>query len=246
MAHRGVVHAPGQHSSAREVSLFSAVGTTRVVLIALDTPAPETLRVLLNPASLKVDVGANWPRQVVVGLPYEVMQYSHTKNIEVACQFFYSEHERNRQERATLEPPFSLEGFGTRDAYRNFFMALAYPEEAGGTPSRVRFAWPKVWSFDAVLESVSFNYTQFRTNGRPVYYTADCRFVEIGGFHTAPGVRMARGGGFVTAGGVPTVNPLTFFGVRTQVNRPQMGHTATVANSSLGAAAFAGLGQLKP
>ena len=48
-----------------------------------------------------------------------------------------------------------------------------------GEPPHVRFEWGKLWSFEAVIDSLSQKFTLFLPNGTPVRATLDVSFKQI-------------------------------------------------------------------
>ena len=141
----------------------------------------ELIKVLLNPNSLRQQQQADWTQHVVVGLPYEPLQYTHTRPMRIQAQFYLSAFEMTR-----INPNAD---FAAYDAFRRFIAGALYPTQLGKAPSPIIFVWPNVAVFRGVVKEVSFNYVDFLPSGVPAIYTADVSFVEIRGLRTDNEVR---------------------------------------------------------
>lgn len=133
----------------------------------------EDITCLFNPTQITEKVQVNWIRLTVPGLSHQVLQYQSTGNRQLQGVEFYLDR-------------FFAEKQHTPDImqFRQFLLALTVPvlDSAGfvsSAPPRARFIWPQLFSLEAVLTSVEFNYRQFAKDGSVLIYAAVCDLEEI-------------------------------------------------------------------
>jgi Contractile injection system tube protein/LysM domain len=56
---------------------------------------------------------------------------------------------------------------------------LKDPKSKSGRPPKVRFMWGQTWTFDAVISSISQQFTMFMPDGLPVRATLDVSFEQL-------------------------------------------------------------------
>ena len=133
----------------------------------------EDITCLFNPTQISEKIKVNWNRLTVPGLSHQVLQYQSTGNrqlqgIEFYLDRFFAEKQNS---------PDIME-------FRDFLLALTVPavDNAGfvsSSPPRTRFIWPKLFSLEAVLTSVEFQYRRFAKDGSVLIYAAVCDLEEI-------------------------------------------------------------------
>lgn len=160
---------------------------TRACLIAEDAPNPTTkddlprgMEVFINPAQVKVNGVANWPRIAVPGLSHEVMQYSHTNSRELSFQLQWSALESLRRNgmHALRDSPGRPGSVRVITQYRHFLYSFLQPLERGLAPSRARLVWPDFLHIVGVITKVNFTFTKFASSGAPMAFSADIDMVE--------------------------------------------------------------------
>jgi hypothetical protein len=72
--------------------------------------------------------------------------------------------------------------------------ALKNPKSDKSRPPRVRFQWGKSWSFDAVITSITQNFTLFLGDGTPVRATLDVTFQQSKDPEDQPNTNPTSGG----------------------------------------------------
>jgi nucleoid-associated protein YgaU len=71
---------------------------------------------------------------------------------------------------------------------------LTDPKSKHGRPPFVRFHWGSTWSFDAVIESISEQFTMFMPDGKPVRATVDVSFKQKSDDKILPWTNPTSGG----------------------------------------------------
>lgn len=163
------------HMNARNVADGSysmdslADDPPRVYLV--NTSTSDELEAQYNPTELEETFGAEYARQKVVGLSYEVMQFVNTKNYAPKITLVFSsmagvqQHERNKQA-------------------RRFLAAATYPRARPNTmsaagPPRILFVWPSLISIVCVITECKFKSTRFNKRMEPVEMAAEVTIEEI-------------------------------------------------------------------
>lgn len=122
-----------------------------------------------NPTELAMDLEVDWASGTILGLSHELLQYSHTKNLQPSFELAFDEV-ANRQ-------------YDAQKAMR-FLMSLCYaPKGASdiraGAPPRVLFVWPNLCTLTTVIAKESFKFTRFAQNGRPTGWIVQMTIKEI-------------------------------------------------------------------
>lgn len=154
-------------------------------------PSYKEIEVLVNPATLKETLQAEWSRMAVIGLDHEIPHYSRTKSIEFPLSFYVSTFEKVRQH--------ALEAHNTRNTitdevvaasmqFANDLRSLVFPSKITLRPPPVKVCWPGVLEIIGVVTSLSFEYKRFandftNSSGKqneliPLIYQADVTFLE--------------------------------------------------------------------
>lgn len=125
-----------------------------------------------NPAEFTESINVNYAKLQVPGLSHTRKHYINTDDVKFDLELFYHCLDGSGPEglNAILED-------------RKFLYALTHPWRSdsikrGGAP-RVLFIWPTFISLSCVITSLSFTYTMFNKQGRPVAYKAKIGLEEI-------------------------------------------------------------------
>ena len=120
--------------------------------------------VLFNPAELKLDKSANWPRVATAGRDTARSTFTHGEPYSLSLELFFDTYESKKDVRN----------------YTNAIVQLVTVQGDLHRPPRCKLSWGKnnfggrQWA----LHSLSQRFTLFLPNGRPVRASLGCSFKE--------------------------------------------------------------------
>ena len=132
----------------------------------------ESRTAQFNPPEFTESVAVNYARMQVPGLSHTRKHFVNTDDVKFDFELFYH----------------CIDGGGPDSLQailddRKFLYALTHPWRADtikrGGPPRVLFIWPTFISLSCVVTSLSFTYTTFNKQGRPIAYKAKLTLEEI-------------------------------------------------------------------
>jgi hypothetical protein len=152
-----------------------------------DINTREVYPVLLNPSTLREQIGVEWTKLGVIGLDHEVPHYARTKSIELPLSFYFSQYfaaleprsqaALNRDAVITSDTPLSKIARSSMD-FANFMRSLCFPTREGLRPPPLKIIWPNVLDLTGVVTSLSFEYRKFDRDLAPIIYQADITLLE--------------------------------------------------------------------
>jgi hypothetical protein len=133
----------------------------------------NSIKVYANPTSFSEKHEPQYSKRGPLGLSHEVPQYIRTNSREVSFEVWvaYEIMVQRGFTKSHLDPLH----------LRRFFQSLTVPLGRRMAPPTVEVIWP---SFELNLKgkcsACSFTYQRFANNGKPLEYTANLTFLEIG------------------------------------------------------------------
>lgn len=128
----------------------------------------ESMAAQYAPTELKEKYGASYAKQEVPGLSHKLMQFTSGENAVVELELEFN---------ALVNPKISI------DDQRRFLMSLVVPRRGAtnvttGSPARVLFFWPEMFSMTCRLTSLEMTHTFFKETGGPALFKAKLALEE--------------------------------------------------------------------
>jgi len=136
----------------------------------LDEPA-QSVTCLFNPTDYSFSKTINWTASANRGANVPTLEFTGGEAIELGLKLLFDTHEKRHD---------------VRTSYTNKLWAMAMvnparrdPTTQQGSPPIVEFEWGRMWSFKAVITSISQNFTLFLENGTPTRATVDLKLKQV-------------------------------------------------------------------
>jgi hypothetical protein len=132
---------------------------------------------MFNPREYTFTKQNNWRQDSQKGGNVGRLEFGGGAPASLKIQLFFDTYESH--------PPFSSAGEDVRKYTKALWDMMKvsdrkkHPKTGKGEPPRCRFQWGNLWSFEAVIESISQKFTMFLPNGTPVRATLDVAFKQL-------------------------------------------------------------------
>jgi len=165
--------------------MASQDGLAHAVVKPID-PVGEEVQVLFNPTEYTFSRQVRWDLESVRGMNISKIDFGGGEPTTLTMQLFFDTYEGRKDVREHTEPIWK--------------MTMIHPDtinEANkrGRPPHVQFVWGNMWSFKAVISSVTQRFTLFLPNGTPVRAVMDVTFQQIEEQGLYPKQNPTSGGG---------------------------------------------------
>ncbi len=144
----------------------------KAIIRAIEGPKVE-VKCMFNPTEYTFRKTNSWTPNKTKGANIPAIQFSGGDSARLSMQLFLDT---------------STDGGDVRDVVKEIRKLMAInpsltkPRMGGakGRPPMVEFLWGRVWTFKAVVTSLTEKFTLFRDNGVPVRATLDLEFLQAG------------------------------------------------------------------
>ena len=146
-------------------------GLARAQIINLDAPGSAPIPCMFNPTQYSFAKQNTWTVGTATGANMPPVEFGGGQPATLQMQLFFDTYACAKDVRAEYT-----------DAIWRLMLVddrLKDQKNRKGRPPRVRFQWGAAWSFDAVLTSITQNFTLFLADGTPVRATLDVSFQQI-------------------------------------------------------------------
>jgi hypothetical protein len=128
----------------------------------------ESMAAQYAPTELKETYGANYTSLVVPGLSHQILQFISGENAALDADYDFNQ---------LVNPKVSI------DDQRRFLLSLLVPRRGAssvttGSPARVLFFWPKLFSMTCRMTKLEITHTWFNADGSPAIFRAKPTLVE--------------------------------------------------------------------
>ena len=136
----------------------------------LDEPA-HSVTCLFNPTDYSFTKTVNWSPSANRGANVPTLEFTGGEAITVTLKLLFDTHELRQDVRTSY----------TNKLWRMSMVnpARRDPVTQQGSPPIVEFEWGRVWSFKAVITSITQNFTMFLENGIPTRATVDLSLKQV-------------------------------------------------------------------
>lgn len=147
----------------------AAAKPPRVVIADIQTGIGFAMQ--FTPEEFEEKVTPNYARHRILGMGHEVLQYVNTSNHTLpGIEFPFRANKAKEQQLI--------------HKWRRFLLSLCYPSETAetvrdGTPPRVLFSWPKLFSMTCIVADLTIRHERFSVDGLTKAYTAVMTLEEI-------------------------------------------------------------------
>jgi nucleoid-associated protein YgaU len=149
-------------------------------------PPGDGVKVLFNPTEYSFSKQLRWDRESVKGKNVAKLDFGGGEPASLTVQLFFDTYEERKDVRDHTEPIWSMTRIHPK---------TINPKNKRGRPPHVQFVWGNMWSFKAVIQSVSVRYTLFLPNGTPVRAVMDVTLQQILDEGLLPKQNPTSGGG---------------------------------------------------
>jgi len=118
----------------------------------------EQIEFLFNPTEYSLSKSNSWDSVAIVGFDVPPTEFQGGNPTTLSLDLFFDTYEMNQDVRTYTDKVFKLTKISD-ETRRN---------SQRGRPPRVLFNWGRVFSFQAVITSLSITYTLFKPDGTPV------------------------------------------------------------------------------
>lgn len=133
-------------------------------------PTGPAVKVLFNPTEYSFTRQIRWDLESVRGRNVSKVEYGGGEPTTLTMQLFFDSYEERKDVREYTEPIWEMTLIDKRT--RN-------PKNKRGRPPHVQFVWGSLWSFKAVISSISQRFLLFLPDGKPVRAVMDVTFQQI-------------------------------------------------------------------
>lgn len=130
----------------------------------------HTVKCSFNPTSYKLQKTVGWTRAANIGGDAPSLDFKGGDPATIVMTLLFDTFESGKD---------------VRDEYIDKLWRMTQPQEKyaqegqGPRPPRVLFAWGKTWSFEAVIDQITVDYTLFSPNGTPLRATVGVTFKQL-------------------------------------------------------------------
>ena len=118
----------------------------------------ERIEFLFNPTEYSLSKSNNWDSVAIIGFDVPPTEFQGGQPTSLSLDLLFDTYERDEDVRVYTDKVFALSKI-SKETRQN---------SQRGRPPRVLFNWGRVFSFQAVITSLSITYTLFRSDGTPV------------------------------------------------------------------------------
>ena len=136
-------------------------------IINVDDKSERPIECLFNPNTYSFSKSNTWTPGQVTGGNVPQLTFGGGGPMELKMQLFFDTYATGEDVRKTTDRIWKL---------MNINKKLTDKVSTKGRPPIVEFHWGSTWSFQAVIQSISQNFTLFRYDGTPVRATLDVTF----------------------------------------------------------------------
>lgn len=130
----------------------------------------EEVKVLFNPSEYSFSRQLNWSGLNVKGQNVTTIDFGGGEATTLTMQLFFDTYEERTDVRDVTDKIWKM----------SMIDADTKQKKTGkGRPPLVRFVWGNLWSFKAVISSISQRFTLFLPNGMPVRAVLDVTFRQV-------------------------------------------------------------------
>ncbi len=146
----------------------------------LDQPG-EKVVCMFNPREYTFTKQNQWRESNNKGANVSRLEFGGGAPAKLTLQLLFDTYEEHRD--GTV--PLNQAGDDVRKLTRRLWDMMKVSERkrnsttGRGEPPRVRFTWGTMWSFEAVIESITQKFTLFLEDGTPVRTTLDVAFKQV-------------------------------------------------------------------
>lgn len=161
-------------------------GLAKAQIINLDAAGPSHIPCMFNPTQYSFAKQNTWTLSAAKGSNMPSVEFGGGQPATLQMQLFFDTYACARDVRSEYT-----------DAIWELMLVdqrLKDRKNNKGRPPRVRFQWGAAWSFDAVITSVTQNFTLFLSDGTPVRATLDVSFQQIRDSRLFPRQNPTSGG----------------------------------------------------
>ena len=130
----------------------------------------EKVEVHFNPSEYVFSKQVNWPRQHIRGKDLARLDFGGGEPATLTMQLFFDTYEKRKDVRDTTDKIWKMSMLD-KDTINK--------KTQRGRPPLVKFVWGNMWTFNAVITSVSQRFTLFLPDGMPVRATLDVTFQQV-------------------------------------------------------------------
>ncbi len=149
-------------------------------------PAGPAVPVKFNPTEYSFTRQLNWDVETVKGRDVSQVEFGGGQPTTLTMQLFFDSYEERKDVREFTEPIWKMTLIDEKS--KN-------PTTQMGRPPWVQFVWGSLWSFKAVISSITLRFTMFLPNGTPVRAVMDVTFRQIEETGLYPKQNPTSGGG---------------------------------------------------
>jgi hypothetical protein len=136
----------------------------------------QAVECMFNPKEYTFSKQNKWSEKPVKGKGVSHLEFSGGEPASLKLQLLFDTYEAHGRAAAGLD---------VRQLTRRLWDMMKIdkktidPKTHKGQPPHVRFEWGKLWSFEAVIESISQKFTLFDSQGTPLRAVLDVSFKQI-------------------------------------------------------------------
>ena len=127
-------------------------------------------KVMFNPNEYTFTRQLRWDVEGVRGRNVAQVEFSGGDPTTLTMQLFFDSYEERKDVRDYTEPIWKMTFIENKTVNQ---------KNKRGRPPKVQFVWGSMWSFKAVITSITQKFTMFLPNGTPVRATMDVSFQQI-------------------------------------------------------------------
>jgi hypothetical protein len=135
----------------------------------VDDKSEPAIECLFNPKEYTFTKRNTWNPGKEKGENVPLLEFGGGESMTLQMQLFFDTYTTGKDVTEITKRIWKLMNISERYRDKN---------NTKGRPPLVEFRWGKVWSFKAVIQNISQNFTLFRHDGTPVRATMDVTFVQ--------------------------------------------------------------------
>jgi hypothetical protein len=148
---------------------------------------------MFNPKEYTFSKQNKWEEKTAKGQSVPHLEFSGGAPANLKLQLLFDTYEDH--------PPISKAGEDVRKYTKGLWDMMKIsdknknPKTKKGEPPHCQFEWGSLWSFEAVIESISQKFTLFKSDGTPLRATLDVAFKQVKDEGQYPRQNPTSGGG---------------------------------------------------